>query len=606
MNFSLSLPASHDAVRAGWSLSFCLDTRALTSSETLLSIPEVLTVTLRFAGTDPALHELDTRFGNYLHFPLPDGTCPVLECTLPDATPIGLPLGALPNPAALHSVCIRREATASWSVTIDNTLTDANGLVQKSVQWPSTPPKIEGLSPRITDPSFVAPPPPLAPTPDATPITRPIQFWTPDGTNSWVGDVVVGLFRDRFHLFYLYDRRHHGSKQGSGGHFFAHLSSADLIHWDEHPHVTSIDEWWITCGTGTPFVWNNQLYLSYGLHTTRFMPSEDTCEAALQDYFLQHGRMGDFAFNELPGFPIGGTYAVSSDGIHFTPSNRLFHSAQNPTVYNRTDGLLGCVNSYGGHHGMYISDTLTGWRMYDPDIPIDGDCPCEFEWNGHHYLIQGFHYMAYNPDGHIGGWTDWSRSGDDIYDGLSVPMVAPWHNNRRVLAGWINHPDGWGGWLALHELIQFPDGKLGSHWLPEAPPPSPPHSWQCPANSSLRIVFPNQDPAAPSLEFRLDAPLARAQWANTSDPSTPAPRQWTQAEWNASTDPDIHRQAHLCPNAAFEYAIQNIRGLDAPFLVRICAHFDPKSGCTLFDAEIAGSRTMICQRTGQFLPPTQP
>ena len=38
-----------------------------------------------------------------------------------------------------------------------------------------------------------------------------------------------------------------------GGHCFAHLSSRDLVHWEEHPLAVPLDDWWTTIGTGTPF-----------------------------------------------------------------------------------------------------------------------------------------------------------------------------------------------------------------------------------------------------------------------------------------------------------------------------------------------------------------
>ena len=605
MNSSLSptpfSASSNIIAQGGWELSFRVDLAVPASPETLLVIDDALTVSIRLAGTDPALRERDERFGNYLAFPLPDGSCPVLECALAgDATPIGIPFGALASPAGTHTVVIRRANDAAWSITVDGTAYDENGLRARAIAWPASP-VVSPLSPRVRDLAFRSPAPALPATPDARPIVRPIQFWTPDGFNTWVGDVVVGVFRDRFHLFYLFDRRHHGSKGGAGGHRFEHLSSPDLVHWTEHPAAVPIDQWWQTVGTGTPFAWHDRLYLTYGLHTTRFMPQEETCEKAMQDYFLEHGTMGEFAFGELPGYPIGGTYAVSDDGIRFQPSNLLFHTAQNPTVYNRVDDRLGCVNSYGGRHGMYVSDRVGDWKMFDPDIPIDGDCPCAFEWNGRHYLLQGFHHMAYNEDGRVGGWVDWSTSGDDIYDGLSVPMVAPWHSNRRIMAGWIAHPWGWGGWLAFHELVQFPDGKLGTKWVPETPHPGEITTYECRPSESLRVVFRCEDDA-PSVEFRLDAPEARAQWADTTDPSTPAPRQMSQAEWNRCTDEEARRRGGR-PASVWQYAVEHLRGLDRPFTVRLARSFDPKSGCTLFDAEIAGSRAMFCQRRGRFSEP---
>lgn len=93
-----------------------------------------------------------------------------------------------------------------------------------------------------------------------------------------------------------------------------------------------------------------------------------------------------------------------------------------------------------------------------------GDCPCPFEWNGHHYLFQGFYQFAYSPSGAPGTYEDWSKDGRAPYEGLSVPMVASFSGNRRILAGWLNPLQGWGGWLVFRELIQNADGTLGMKW----------------------------------------------------------------------------------------------------------------------------------------------
>jgi len=47
-------------------------------------------------------------------------------------------------------------------------------------------------------------------------------------------------------------------------------------------------------------------------------------------------------------------------------------------------------------------------------------------------------------------------------------------------------------------------------------------------------------------------------------------------------------------------AIGKIRGLDRPFEVRFVQYYDAKSMATVFDAEIAGTRTLITRRAGRF------
>ena len=596
VDHSVSLPVVQDVAKRGWTATFTFSADGLSSGCTLVDIPGVVRVAFRFAGTDHSLDELDNRFGNYLNFKTADGRCPVVEATIPGASTIGVPLGALKRPDGTHKVTIRRGADAQWFMTVDEGY-DEDGLRAKEIAWPKEA-SAAVCSDRVKDFAVVSPAVPRLAEPDARPIERPIQFWTPPGHNTWVGDVVVGVFKNRFHVFYLIDRRHHASKGGAGGHYFAHISSGDLVHWVEHPTAVGLDAWWQTLGTGTPFVWDGKLCLAYGLHTTRFMPSAETTEPFLKKYFAEHGDTGVFDFDAIDGYPLGAAYAVSEDGVHFTRANRLIHSAQNPTIYNRADGRLGFVNSYGGIHGIYVSDGAPwGWKLEDDKIPISGDCPCVFVWNSHHYLLQGFTHMAYNPDGAPGNWTDWSQTGDDVYDGLSVPMVASWAGGRRIIVGWISHPRGWGGWLALHELVQYPDGKLGSKWLKEASPPGEVFTFACEAGRRFSTRFAG---SGGTLEFSVDATLARAQFADVRADGS-VPRCVTNAERNRAGGNKALANRNGPPHGAHEYAIERIRGLAQPYTVRIAAYYDPKADVTLFDAEIAAQRTMICRRAGRYV-----
>ena len=50
------------------------------------------------------------------------------------------------------------------------------------------------------------------------------------------------------------------------------------------------------------------------------------------------------------------------------------------------------------------------------------------------------------------------------------------------------------------------------------------------------------------------------------------------------------------PHGAGNYAIEDLIGVDRPFLVRVIIKGDDKLGGTLIDAEIAGQRTMLFYR----------
>jgi len=46
--------------------------------------------------------------------------------------------------------------------------------------------------------------------------------------------------------------------------------------------------------------------------------------------------------------------------------------------------------------------------------------------------------------------------------------------------------------------------------------------------------------------------------------------------------------------------IGGVRGLDGDYEVRVIEYYDAKANVTIFDAEVAGQRTLICRREGRF------
>ena len=46
--------------------------------------------------------------------------------------------------------------------------------------------------------------------------------------------------------------------------------------------------------------------------------------------------------------------------------------------------------------------------------------------------------------------------------------------------------------------------------------------------------------------------------------------------------------------------IGGVRGIEGDYTVRLIRHYDPKADATIFDAEIAGQRTIICRRRGRY------
>jgi len=436
-----------------------------------------------------------------------------------------------------------------------------------------------------------------------------IQYWTPPGHNSWVGDVVTLYNKGIYHIFYLYDRRHHQSKFGQGAHYFEHLSTADFRTWTVHEAATPVEEQWECIGTGTPFVFKNKLYLSYGLHTGRIFPEEKTTWPAQLDYLKKNGCTGAFNRDTTPGIPAGATYSVSEDGVsHFKKSGIAFHPCQNPSVYISPEGKLRMLAN-AGSEGIWESDSVDGsWCCISPDFPPGGDCTFFFRWGKFDYIIGGFTGLWSKPaDAPDSEYEDVVIKGLDFYDGANVPSITEIRGGRFIMASWIP-VSGWGGNLVMRELIQFPDGRIGSKWMKEITPET-----EQPNMLSERVkearTFPINSESF-MLVFDIHPSEANKGWVGISF----LPENGEQASCelqinladlrgqigpgslNNFADNEKSLREGGSPSGAGNYAIENLIGIDKPFTVRVIVKDSEKIGGSLVDAEIAGKRTMISYR----------
>jgi len=279
------------------------------------------------------------------------------------------------------------------------------------------------------------------------------QYWRPRGHNTSVGDCMPFFHDGTFHLFYLFDRRHHQSKWGLGAHQWAHASTTDLIHWEHHPMAIPInEEWESSICTGSVFYHEGTYYAFYA---TR-MPDR-----------TQHLGL-----------------AISTDGIHFKKTEpNPFASPEegydpmhyrDPEVFqDKTTGLFHMLvtarltDDRDGCLAQLVSNDMRTWELVEPFV-IPGrvtDCPHHFEWNGWYYLVQTRYKMSRNPLG------PWSTPKVDAFDKMPVPKTAPFKGNRRIYASWL--PDGgWGGNVVFREMIQHNDGTLGTKFPAEMIPQS--------------------------------------------------------------------------------------------------------------------------------------
>ncbi|MBR5174731.1 MAG: hypothetical protein IKW89_02240 [Bacteroidales bacterium] len=594
---------------------FTVTTASIQEPYTVLRIPGILEVILR--QHDPSVWDPQ----NYPACPMPDGTLPVLEAALTlhsEVNPgevrdmvVGVPLAYLEQPEAVHEVTLDFTGVR-WSMYVDGILCDNDftlgyPVLSEGQKWNVLPSVVEKASIWV---------PGLEAIPDeestgwgrfAESAANGIQYWVPPFYNAWVGDVSACWYEGRYHLFYLFDRRGHGSKFGRGGHYFEHLSTADFRNWKEHEAATPIEEQWETFGTGTPFTYGGKLCLSYGLHTTRIFPEDKTNLPEQKEYLAGHGETGCFSYDASEGnVPAGTTWSVSEDGGEtFVKSRMTVHPCENPSIFVKEDGSLGMLANYRAK-GTWESDRLEGgWRCIDPDFPPGGDCTFLFSCGDWEYVVGGFVSIWKHPAGREDlPWQDMVANSEGFYDGTSVPSVTTSGDGRLISAGWLKMRN-WAGALVIHELVPRPDGSIGSKWMEEIVPVTRRNIFKEKKISSEK-TFPLE---ARSFILEFEVEPAGNETTRCSIGFLPEGggdscylgMDLSSSRAQYSTDPSSSEKtlAEGCKiHSAGDYAVKGGMRLDRPFKVRIAVKSDPRFNGCIIDTEIAGERTMVTYRRG--------
>ena len=433
-----------------------------------------------------------------------------------------------------------------------------------------------------------------------------IQYWTPPFHNAWVGDVATIYHNGRYHIFYLFDRRGHASKLGRGGHYFEHLSTEDFKTWVEHEPAVPIDHQWETLGTGTPFVYDGKLCLAYGLHTTRIFPREKTSLPMMWDYFNEHKKTQVVDYTTLQDVVAAGTtYSVSADGVaEFSKSHSLVHPCENPSIFTDSEGGLRMLANYGARGEWSAESLADGWKCENESFPPGGDCTFFFEWGDYQYIIGGFRQLFSRRSGESDeSWWDMVAECRDMYNGMSVPAVSEISDSRRLMAGWVK-TQNWGGVLAVHEMVQFPDGALGSKWMEEI----------VPATERAVVCSPEERIVADEPSFILTFDVepdkdyrGRVGVALCGEDGSKSDCEWQmmldrcRAQFSNAVEGDFAKSERTLreggdASGAFNYAIAGGMPQKGKVQVRMCVYNHSKLRGSIVDVEIAGQRTMLSYR----------
>lgn len=467
-------------------------------------------------------------------------------------------------------------------------------------------------------------------------IPNGIRFYSPRGFNTWVGDIVNCYQDGKYFLVYLYDSHHHGNRFGGGAHTPALLTTEDFITWTDYGRMYELEAQWQTFGTGTLFFQNGKFYYTHGFHTSRFLPDHRLIGAEIQKAYEQTGETMPKRYDEIFAegkYPNGSNYMFSEDGVRYVPARTQFHWSENPSVYVREEGRLVMYAGYGAC-GTWQAEAIDGpWRQTDKNFPpvftdsklrYSSECPCLFEWNGYRYMIIGF--LGYlRTEKNSADFVEVGADGEDVYDGLCVPMAVKTSDHRVILSGWIQHV-GWASLLLHRELLQRENGRLDMRWLPEHIPNTNGKTplieretgeWALEKTKSYYLscsVLPEDDGVVQIVlsgegegcALTLDAKeeLAEIRGANNDfcegylPPAYLAAPKFFQkeaAEGRAYTDgraiPHIH-----CRSKDFSLAKMDM--LKNEYTLRLIVHYEQKTGDVFIDAELGGKRTLASARVG--------
>jgi hypothetical protein len=314
------------------------------------------------------------------------------------------------------------------------------------------------------------------------------QYWRPRGPNAWIGDCMPFYHDGTFHFYYLFDRRHSQSKWEMGAHQFGHASSKDLVHWDYHP-------------LALPITAQTEASLGTGLCVFH--------DAKYHMFYIPHNRRGYFKDSPWLGDTIG--VATSVDGIHFTKSATPCVSLDYRTGGDINPNVV--YDAAGKRFVMvidrrrFVSTNLADWKETKEfqNIP-PWCCASYFDWNQwHYYTAWQMVQKSRQPIGSA-AWQGAAGLGDALF----CPQVAEFTGNRRLLVGFVD--DGqWGSYAAFRELVQHPNGDLGTKWVAEMIPPAG-------EKASLPMVRVEGKATANDGKVRLDAKTAPAAAALTDMP----------------------------------------------------------------------------------------
>ncbi len=298
-----------------------------------------------------------------------------------------------------------------------------------------------------------------------------MQYFKPDAERCYFGDAMPFFDGTRFHLYYLpavYD-----DAGNMRGHDWAHLSSADLNTWIEHPLALERGRH-PSFGTGSIFQLDGKT-IAFFSASIPGSPNTLVGRADSDDGGLTFRENEDARFPDEAAITALGYRPIQyrDPCVFRDPATGLFHMLVTSALQNGFDGV---IYPFGACLAHLVSHDCLRWTLRPPFLRLGHrgapECSDHFEWNGWYYLLYSqesitYYQMASTP---LGPWR--IPAHPVLTSGFErVMKTAAFHGNRRIGVAYIpeTRKDGpqYGGRAVFRELVQAPDGTLGTAFVPE-------------------------------------------------------------------------------------------------------------------------------------------
>ena len=247
------------------------------------------------------------------------------------------------------------------------------------------------------------------------------QGWYP-GNGVFVGDCMPYVRDGEYHVLYLKDRHHHGSKWGMGAHQWEHISTKDFKTWSIHPMAVPITkkEEGSIC-TGSWIRKGNEEHLYYTIRRSG-LPAIITRSVSYDGYHFKKDESFGFTLSEKYNGP------VARDPKVIMGEDGLYHMFLTTVLVKEDKGCL----------AHYVSKDLEKWEEAEKPIHVvensdHPECPDYFKYNGKYYLVfsirgRARYLVSEKPFDAFASVTD------ELIPCAGVPKCAQW-NGKLIFTG---------------------------------------------------------------------------------------------------------------------------------------------------------------------------